>query len=67
MKLPAGPRTPFLLQTLHLIAQPTKFLDTCVQRYGDPFTLRVLGLNSPPVVFFSHCRWEGTSLVLVQS
>jgi len=53
MKLPDGPRTPFLLQTIHLIAQPTEFLDTCVKRYGDSFTLRVLGLNSPPVVFFS--------------
>lgn len=53
MKLPAGPRTPFLLQTIQLIAQPTKFLDTCAQRYGEIFTLRVLGLNSPPVVFVS--------------
>jgi cytochrome P450 len=54
MKLPDGPRTPSLLQTIQLIAQPTEFLDSCAQRYGDPFTLRVLGLNSPPVVFFSH-------------
>ncbi|MBV8882907.1 MAG: cytochrome P450 [Chroococcidiopsidaceae cyanobacterium CP_BM_RX_35] len=54
MKLPAGPQTPYWVQTLHLIAQPTRFLDTCAQRYGDTFTLRVLGLNSPPVVFFSH-------------
>jgi len=53
MKLPNGPRTPSLLQTLHLIAQPAKFLDDCAQRYGDPFTVRVLGFNSPPVVFFS--------------
>ena len=54
MKLPAGPRTPSLLQTLHLIAQPTEFLTNCFHRYGDTFTLRVLGLNSPPVVFFSN-------------
>lgn len=54
MKLPDEPRTPFLLQTLQLIAQPTKFLDTCAKCYGDPFTTRVLGLNSPPVVFFSN-------------
>jgi len=53
MKLPDGPRTPSLLQTIELIAQPTKFLDSCAQRYGDPFTGRVLGLNSPPVTFFS--------------
>lgn len=54
MKLPDGPRLPFLLQTLQIIAQPLKFLETCAQRYGDTFTLRLLGLNSPPVVFFSH-------------
>lgn len=54
MKLPDGSRTPSLLQTIQLIAQPTKFLDSCAKRYGHPFTLRVLGLNSPPVVFFSH-------------
>ena len=54
MKLPDGSRTPSLLQTIQLIAQPTKFLDLCAQRYGDPFTVRVLGLNSPPVVFFSN-------------
>lgn len=53
MKLPDRSRTPFLLQTLQLIAQPTKFLDSCIERYGDPFIVRVLGLNSPPVVFFS--------------
>lgn len=53
MTLPDGPRMPSLLQTIRLIAQPTKFLDYCGQRYGDTFTLRVLGLNSPPVVFFS--------------
>jgi cytochrome P450 len=52
MKLPDGLKTPSLLQTVQLIAQPTKFLDTCRERYGDPFTTRVLGLNSPPVVFF---------------
>ncbi len=53
MKLPDGPRTPSLLQTIQLIAQPTQFLESCRERYGDPFTVRVLGLNSPPVVFFS--------------
>ena len=53
MKLPDLARTPSLLQTIKLIAQPTAFLDSCIKRYGDPFTVRVLGLNSPPVVFFS--------------
>lgn len=54
MKLPDGPRMPFLLQTLNIIADPIQFLESCGQRYGDTFTLRLLGLNSPPVVFFSH-------------
>lgn len=53
MKLPAGPKLPSLLQTLRIIADPTGFLDACANQYGDTFTLRVLGLNSPPVVFFS--------------
>ncbi len=47
-------QTPALLQTLQLIANPTKFFDSCAAKYGDTFTMRVLGLNSPPVVFFSH-------------
>lgn len=52
--IPAELKTPALLQTLQLIANPTQFLSSCVKRYGDPFTVRVMGLNSPPVVFFSH-------------
>jgi cytochrome P450 len=54
MKLPDGPQTPSLLQTVQLIAQPTQFLDHCREHYGDTFTTRVLGLNSPPVVFFGN-------------
>lgn len=54
MKLATSPRTPSLLQTLQLIAQPTQFLDSCKESYGDPFTVRVLGFNSPPVMFFSQ-------------
>lgn len=54
MNLPEEPRTPALLQTLQLINNPTKFLTNCAERYGDIFTVRVLGLNSPPVVFFSN-------------
>lgn len=54
MKLPAGSRLPSLLQTLAIVAQPINFLDRCAQQYGDTFTLRVLGVNSPPVIFFSN-------------
>jgi cytochrome P450 len=42
-----------LIQTLRLIVNPTRFLEECAAKYGDLFTVRVLGLNSPPVVFFS--------------
>ncbi|MGB6295302.1 MAG: cytochrome P450 [Rivularia sp. (in: cyanobacteria)] len=42
-----------LIQTLQLIANPISFFDNHKKRYGDTFSLRVLGINSPPVVFFS--------------
>ena len=42
-----------LIQTLQLIVNPTRFLEGCAARYGEQFTVRVLGINSPPVVFFS--------------
>lgn len=50
--LPPGSTLPSIAQILRLIADPTGFLDDCARRYGDPFTLRVLG-KEPPVVFFS--------------
>lgn len=54
MKLPDGPQSPSLLQTLAIVAKPIDFLESCAHKYGDTFTLRVLGVHSPPVVFFSH-------------
>jgi len=56
MKLTKANKTPALLQTLQLIANPIEFLESCTNKYGDPFTVRVLGLNSPPVVFFSQAQ-----------
>ena len=41
-----------LIQTLQLIANPIKFFDNHAAKYGDSFTLRVLGVNSPPGCFF---------------
>jgi cytochrome P450 len=52
MKLPDGPKTPALLQTLHLIANPTRFLEDQARCYGDTFTVRVMGY-SHPLAFFS--------------
>lgn len=54
LTLPAGPATPALLQTLQLVADPIGFLESCFHQYGDTFTTRVLGWNSPPVVFFAN-------------
>ncbi len=42
-----------LVQTLQLIANPIDFFDNHAKKYGDTFSLKVLGVNSPPVVFFS--------------
>ncbi|MGF1481422.1 MAG: cytochrome P450 [Cyanophyceae cyanobacterium] len=53
MKIPAGPKDPAALQTFSVIAQPIKFLETCAERYGNTFTLNLLG-TSAPVVCFSH-------------
>ncbi|MCS6814386.1 MAG: cytochrome P450 [Cyanobacteria bacterium] len=52
--LPPGPTLPGPLQTARIILQPIAFLEDCARRYGDVFTLRVLGINSPPVVFVSN-------------
>jgi cytochrome P450 len=54
MKILENLRTPALLQTLQLIAQPTNFLETNAAKYDDIFTVKVMGLKSPPIVFFSH-------------
>ncbi|MGV0107018.1 cytochrome P450 [Nostoc sp. DSM 114160] len=54
MKLFENLSTPALLQTLQLIAEPTKFLENNAAKYGDIFTVKVMGLKSPPIVFFSH-------------
>lgn len=34
-----------------MIANPVAYLERNATRYGDPFTLHLLGGNSPPVVF----------------
>lgn len=52
MKLPDGPQQPPMLQLCQWIADPLSYLDTCAQRYGDTFTLRLA--NFEPIVFLSH-------------
>ncbi len=41
--LPPGPRMPAILQTLGNWKRPTPFLKRARQRYGSPFTMRLIG------------------------
>ena len=50
-KLPPGPRAPSAVQLIKWIFAPLPFMQTCADRYGDTFTVRLLGL--PPMVFFT--------------
>jgi cytochrome P450 family 135 len=45
MPLPPGPRGPAVLQSLRLLLQPIDFLEQCLRRYGDLFTLRFVGMG----------------------
>ncbi len=51
-KLPDGPQTLPLLQLYQWIVRPLEFLDTCAERYGDCFSVK-LG-NYPTFMFFSN-------------
>ena len=50
-KLPPGPRLPPLLQLVKWTFAPLPFMQACADRYGDTFTVRLLGL--PSMVFFT--------------
>ncbi len=52
MRLPDGPQTPPSLQLIQWIARPLEYMDTCAQRYGDSFTVK-LG-NNFTAVFLSN-------------
>ena len=49
--LPPGPTAPVWVQTWRLTRRPFEFLRECADRFGDCFTLRVIG--KPPYVVFS--------------
>lgn len=53
MKLPNGPQSPAVLQMLRWITSPMSFMETCAERYGDMFTIR-LESKSPPLIFVSN-------------
>jgi cytochrome P450 len=48
--LPAGPREPPVLQTLRWLLRPISFLEDCRRRFGDTFSVRFLGFQSPMVM-----------------
>lgn len=50
--LPPGPRLPRFVQAGRWLFAPLPFMMSCAARYGDPYTVRMLGL--PPMVFFSE-------------
>lgn len=47
--LPPGPSTPSLVQTYRYVRNPLPLLDECARRFGDMFTIRLLG--TAPWVF----------------
>ena len=51
MKLPDGPKTPPLFQSINWIARPFEYLEECAKKYGDIFTLRLFGF--PPIVYIA--------------
>jgi cytochrome P450 len=50
--LPPGPRLPAAIQTVAWAVAPWPFVERCAARYGDTFTLRMLG--EQPWVMVSH-------------
>jgi pimeloyl-ACP methyl ester carboxylesterase len=50
--LPPGPRLPVAVQTAAWITRPWPFMERCAARYGDTFTMRLVG--EPPFVMISH-------------
>jgi cytochrome P450 family 110 len=53
MQLPLGPQTPAFIQLVRWIFSPMSFMDECVRRFGDMYTLN-LGKNNPNLVFVSN-------------
>jgi cytochrome P450 family 135 len=45
-RLPPGPRAPALLQGLAYLLAGNAFIERCLRRYGEVFTLRITGLGT---------------------
>src|SRR4051795_13213135 len=50
MDFPAGPAAPPFLQTLRWLSRPISFLEACRRRFGDAFSVRFLGFQTPMVM-----------------
>jgi cytochrome P450 len=48
--LPAGPTAPPILQTTRWLLRPISFLEACRRRFGDAFSVRFLGFETPMVM-----------------
>jgi cytochrome P450 len=44
--LPPGPRAPALAQSLEWVYRPARFMERCQRRYGDYFTVNLLGFGT---------------------
>jgi cytochrome P450 len=49
-KLPDGPRAPTIVQSMKFMRSAIEFLGDARNRYGEPFTLQLLGLGTVAVV-----------------
>ncbi|HRI52429.1 MAG TPA: cytochrome P450, partial [Pseudomonadota bacterium] len=57
-KLPPGPRTPALWQTLSWLLNTTQFLERCAHRYGPIFTARIIGFGTSIMIADSGAARE---------
>jgi cytochrome P450 len=48
--LPPGPAEPPAIQTLRWLLRPIAFMESCRRRFGDAFSVRFLGFESPMVM-----------------
>src|SRR5947209_19287546 len=49
-ELPPGPSEPPVIQTLRWLTRPIPFLESCRRRFGDVFSVRFLGFQTPMVM-----------------
>ncbi len=47
---PPGPSEPALVQTARWLLRPISFMESCRRRFGDPFSVRFLGFQTPLVM-----------------